>query len=374
MQTRYLPQRVFDGQTMHQNTAVVVENGKIVGLQAPTGDEVVLAGLLAPGYIDIQVNGGGGALFNATPTEAALQQMIKTHSQYGTTAMLPTLITDSVAVMDKAADAIARVIADKLPGIIGVHFEGPHLSVEKRGVHSTDHIRPLTEQEKAIFARDDLGVKVVTLAPENVSCEDIKYLTEVGVKVCLGHTNASYEQTKKALAAGADGFTHLYNAMSPFTSREPGVVGAALEDKNSWCGIIIDGHHVHPAAAQVAFDAKPKGKMILVTDAMSPVGTDATEFELLGHHVTRTGDRLNSQTGQLAGSCLDMAAAVKNTVATTDVSLEEALRMAALYPAEYLGLDNQLGKIAPGYQADLVLLDDELGLSQCIINGNVVHC
>jgi RNA polymerase sigma factor (sigma-70 family) len=211
---RYLPQRVFDGQTMFQNTAVVVEDGKIVGLETPNGEETVLSGLMAPGYIDVQVNGGGGALFNSTPTEAALSEMIATHSRYGTSGMLPTLITDSIDVMNKAANAISRVVADKVPGILGVHFEGPHLSVAKKGVHSTSHIRPLSEQEKQVFARDDLGVKIVTLAPENVSPQDIEYLTQVGCKVCLGHTNATFEQTKAALAAGATGFTHLYNATS----------------------------------------------------------------------------------------------------------------------------------------------------------------
>ena len=370
---RYLPQSVFDGERLLQQTAVVVENGIIVSLEAPNGEEQVLSGVLAPGYIDIQVNGGGGALFNATPTETALSTMIETHSCFGTTAMLPTLITDSVDKMSLAADTISRVIADKVPGIIGVHFEGPHLSVAKRGVHSTDHIRPISAQEKAIFSRDDLGVKVVTLAPENVSPEDIAFLVQHNVLVCLGHSNATFEVTKRALEAGATGFTHLYNAMSPFTSREPGVVGAALEDQNSWCGIIIDGHHVHPAAAKVALEAKPQGKILLVTDAMSPVGSDETEFELLGHHVTRTGDRLNAATGQLAGSVLDMAGAVKNTVETLDVELGEALRMASLYPAEYLVISNTFGRIAPGYRADFVLLNDDLTVRQTFINGKSVY-
>lgn len=370
---RFLPQGIFDGETLLQHTAVIVENSMIVGLEAPNGDEQVLSGLMAPGYIDIQVNGGGGALFNTTPTESTLSTMIETHSQFGTTAMLPTLITDSVKKMSTAADAISRVLTDKVPGIIGVHFEGPHLSVAKRGVHSTDHIRPISEQEKAIFSRDDLGVKVVTLAPENVSPEDITYLVEHNVLVCLGHSNASFEVTKRAIAAGATGFTHLYNAMSPFTSREPGVVGAALEDQNSWCGIIIDGHHVHPAAAKVALQAKPPGKVLLVTDAMSPVGSDETEFELLGHHVTRTGDRLNAATGQLAGSVLDMAGAVKNTVETLDVNLNEAIRMASLYPAEYLGIAKTFGRIAPGYRADFILLNDDLTVSETWISGQSVY-
>ncbi len=369
---RLLPEHIFDGEQWHKDTAVVVFNDTIISLEAPNGEEIAIDGDMVPGFIDVQVNGGGGVLFNATPTESALAQIIKTHSLYGSCGILPTLVTDSVEVMQQAANAVANVIKDKVPGILGVHFEGPHLSVEKKGVHSTDYIRPLTDAEKAIFSRDDLGIKVVTLAPENVSPEDIRFLAEANVKVCLGHSNATFEQTKEALGAGATGFTHLYNAMSPFQSRDPGVVGAALEDQNSWCGLIVDGHHVHPAAAKVAIAAKPTGKIMLVTDAMPPVGTNDESFEFFGASVTRTGDRLNAESGSLAGSCLDMAGAVRNTVNTLDVSVEEALRMAALYPAQFLGIDGTQGKIEAGYKANMVILDKELQITGCWLAGKPV--
>lgn len=373
MQTRYLPDSLFDGDKIRRDTVVVIEDGRIVALEQPTGDETRLSGLLAPGFIDVQVNGGGGVLFNSTPTVAGLSQIIDAHSRYGSCAILPTLITDSVDVMEKAADAVSQAIAEKVPGILGIHFEGPHLSVAKKGVHSTEHIRALTSQEKAIFSRKDLGIKIVTLAPENVAPVDIHFLAEMGVHVCLGHSNATFEQTEKALLSGATGFTHLYNAMSPLTSRAPGVVGAALLDKNSWCGLIVDGFHVHPASAKAALAAKPQGKIMLVTDAMSPLGTNDKEFEFFGSKVIRSGERLNALTGELAGSMLDMASAVRNTVNTLDVCTEEALRMASLYPAEFLNIATTHGRIETNYQADLVLLDDNLEVTRCWIGGNNVY-
>ncbi len=369
MMLRIKPQSLFDGNKLQQDVALVIAEGKVQAIEPPNGNELLLNGLVAPGFIDVQVNGGGGALFNAQPDEACIATMIQSHSRFGTTAMLPTLITDDIEVMQKAADAIANVLRDKMPGILGVHFEGPHLSLAKKGVHSPEYIRALSASEKQVFSRDDLGLKVVTLAPENVSCEDIRFLVSQDVKVCLGHSNADYEQTMRALDAGATGFTHIYNAMSPLQSRAPGVVGAALVDENSWCGLIVDGHHVHPGAARLALKAKPQGKVMLVTDAMPPVGTSQTAFELLGAKVHRCGDRLNAETGELAGSVLDMAGAVRNSVQTLGVSLVEALRMASCYPAQFLGLSQSHGLLQPGYQADFVVLDEQLNVKQCWLAG-----
>ena len=372
MLTRLLPDSLFDGVTTVRDTAVVIEDGRIIALEAVNGSETRVAGLMAPGFIDVQINGGGGVLFNSTTTVAGLKQIIHSHSHFGSTAILPTLITDSVDVMAKAADAVSEAMAQKVPGILGIHFEGPHLSVAKKGVHSTDFIRSLSDQERQLFSRTDLGIKVVTLAPENVAPVDIHFLVEMGVHVCLGHSNATFAQTEAALAAGATGFTHLYNAMSPLTSREPGVVGAALQHKDSWCGLIVDGFHVHPSAAKVALAAKERGKIMLVTDAMPPLGTTDSSFEFFGSKVIRSGDRLNALTGELAGSVLDMASAVRNSVNTLDVSTEEALRMASLYPAEFLNIATERGRLQPGYQADFVLLDNDLVVTSCWIGGNEV--
>ncbi len=360
--------RLFDGEQWHTNVRVTAEAGLITEIAACSAAECTDV-TLAPGFIDVQVNGGGGALFNTAPTIDSLRTMLKAHAGFGTTAMLPTVITDSVATMQQCADAIAAAVAACEPGILGVHFEGPHLSVPKRGVHPTEHIRGLSADELALYGRTDLGIKLVTVAPENVTPEQIRQLVELNVIVCLGHSNADGATVEAALAAGATGFTHLYNAMSPLTSREPGMVGVALADRNSWCGIIFDGHHVHPVAAKLALAAKPRGKMLIVTDAMSPVGTNDTEFPFFAGKVTRVGNKLTNDTGSLAGSVLDMAAAVQYAVTELGTDQGEALRMASLYPAEFLGIADRAGRIAAGYRADLVLLDQKGVVQQCFIAG-----
>lgn len=362
--------RLFDGEKWFDNVSVVIEQGVVQAITPATGP--LIQGTLVPGFIDVQVNGGGGALFNSAPTPQTLHTMLQAHCRFGTTAMLPTVITDAIDVMQNAADAIAQAIAAKQPGIIGVHFEGPHLSVPKKGVHPQQHIRQLSAPELALYGRNDLGVKLLTVAPENVSPAQIRQLIELNVIVCLGHSNADSATVQAALDAGATGFTHLYNAMSPLTSREPGMVGVALADPHSWCGVIFDGHHMHPLAAKVALAAKPQGKLLIVTDAMSPVGTDATEFELFDGTVIRHGNKLTDAQGRLAGSVLDMAGAVRYAIKSLDVAPDEALRMASLYPAQFLHI-NHLGKIAAGYQADMVLLDTNWQTVQTWIGGQPLY-
>ena len=375
MKFTLIAEQLFDGEAFHRDVPVTIEDGLIASLDTASGaKEIRYPGTLVPGFIDVQVNGGGGALFNSSPTVACIETIGKAHARFGTTGFLPTLITDNVQVMAKAADAVALAVAQKSAGVLGVHFEGPHLSVPKKGVHPQGFIREITEAELAIFCRQDLGIRVVTLAPENVSPEVIRLLVESGVKVCLGHSNADYDTVVAALAAGATGFTHLYNAMSPLGSREPGVVGAAIESETAWCGLIVDGHHVHPAAARIALRAKPRGKVMLVTDAMPPVGLDdETSFELFGTQVLRVGDRLNAVTGELAGCVLDMASAVHNTVNMLGLPLGEALRMASLYPAEFLGIAESVGRLAVGQRADLVLLDNQHKVLANYIAGNAVY-
>jgi N-acetylglucosamine-6-phosphate deacetylase len=361
--------KLFDGQHWHSKVTVVVEQGLIHAIQPATG--AVQAGCLVPGFIDVQVNGGGGALFNTDTSLSALRTMVKAHAQFGSTALLPTVITDSIVVMQQAADVIAAAIASKEPGVLGVHFEGPHLSVPKKGVHPEPHIRPLSEAELAIYRRTDLGIKLVTVAPENISPAQIKQLVEAGVIVCLGHSNADAATVQAALAAGATGFTHLYNAMSALTSREPGMVGAALADPNSWCGVILDGFHVHPLAVKLALAAKPKGKLLIVTDAMSPVGTNQTEFDFFDGKVIRDGNKLTNLNGNLAGSVLDMAAAVSYAIKELGLEQAEAVRMASLYPAEFLGISAQRGQIRLGAKADLVLLNEQGVVQQCWLEGQM---
>lgn len=365
---RFAVAKLFDGENWHEQVEVMVAEGVISHIQPATGE--VLAGTLVPGFIDLQVNGGGGVLFNTAPEIATLTRMMQAHSHFGTTAMLPTLITDDFVVMQQSAEVIAAAIAQRVPGILGIHFEGPHLSVPKKGVHPEQHIRGLSEQELALYSRADLGIRLLTVAPENVTPEQITRLTAAGVLVWLGHSNADAHTVQQALAAGACGFTHLYNAMSPLTSREPGMVGVALTDEHSWCGLILDGWHMHPLAARLALLAKPKGKALLVTDAMSPVGTDDTEFAFFSGKVIRDGNKLTNEAGSLAGSVLDMAGAVRYAITTLSVAPAEALRMASLYPAQALGIAAQRGRLLPGYAADFALLDSNWLVQNCWIAGS----
>ncbi|MPY21007.1 N-acetylglucosamine-6-phosphate deacetylase [Shewanella psychropiezotolerans] len=374
MKQTIIAKRVFDGEQFHNDLPITIEDGHILALNSVAGaKEIRVDGTLVPGFIDVQVNGGGGALFNGEPSVECIETIGSAHAKFGTTGFLPTLITDDVDVMSRAADAVAASLIKGSAGVLGVHFEGPHLSIPKKGVHPQSHIRGISDAELEIFSRDDLGLKMVTLAPENVSLDVIKALVAADVRVCLGHSNADYETVVAALEAGATGFTHLFNAMSPFGSREPGMVGAAIESRDAWCGLIVDGHHVHAAAARVAIYAKPRGKVMLVTDAMPPVGLDEeTSFELFGTQVIRQGDRLNAVTGELAGCVLDMAGAIRNTVKMLGLPLDEAIRMGSLYPAEYLGLAKRQGQISVGSRADLVLLNDELKVQQTLIGGTSV--
>ncbi|WP_019026344.1 N-acetylglucosamine-6-phosphate deacetylase [Colwellia piezophila] len=371
-QMRFYAPRFFDGQAFLGEQVLTIVDGTITAIDQDTSKfDVVAKGLVVPGYIDLQVNGGGGVLFNDSPSVENLKIIMSTHAKFGTTAMMPTLITDTVEVMQQAADAIAQAIDEAVPGIIGIHFEGPHLSVEKKGTHCADYIRPISAVEWQVLSRQDIGQVIVTLAPETVSAEDIKRLVNLGIKVCLGHTNADYQTAQQAIDAGASGFTHLFNAMSPLQGREPGVVGAALLNNNTSCGLIVDGFHVDYASCKLAIQAKPQGKIFLVTDAMPPVGTTQTEFALYDRTVYVNNGKLTSTTGELAGSSLDMASAVRNTHKNLGIELGEAVRMASLYPAQYLYQNQAVirGELKPGMQADMVVLNDDLSVKETWISG-----
>ena len=364
MKTTYIAELLFTGNEWLKHQAITVEDGFILSLDSSTNcKETKLAGLLTAGFIDTQVNGGGGALFNHQPTEQTLKLMVKAHSQFGSTGLMPTLITSNIEDLHQAANAISDAITQTTPGVLGVHFEGPHLSHDKKGIHSSEHIRGLSEQELEVYCRGDLGKKMLTVAPENVSIDDIKTLVAHNVIVCLGHSNATYEQTQAAINAGATGFTHLFNAMSSQTSRQPNMVGAALTNDQTWCGIILDGHHVHPASAKSAYRCKPNGKLMLVTDSMSTIGSEQNMLEFDGHQISLYGDKLVSQTGQLAGSALDMISAVNNAQIMLSASLSESLNMASLYPAQFLNIEHQRGQLVEGAVADLTLLNTSC--SQC---------
>ncbi|MDB5366554.1 MAG: nagA [Rhodospirillales bacterium] len=356
--------RIFTGESTLDDHALVLEDERIVDL-VPARDAPNLppGSILAAGFVDTQVNGGGGVLFNATPTAASIRTIQAAHRRFGTTTLLPTLITDTETKMQEAV-AAAREAGT------GIHLEGPFISRERRGVHEARYVRPPTADDIAFLCALPaiLPRVLVSLAPETVAPEDVARLVQAGLVVAGAHSAASYERTREALARGMTGFTHLFNAMPPLANRAPGIAGAALDDASSWCGVIVDGVHVHPAMLKLALAAKPRGKLFLVTDSMPPLGTELTRFELYGQTIHRRDGRLVTDDGTLAGADLDMAQAVRNAVSMLGVGLDEALRMASLYPAQFIGLADR-GRIAPGLRADLVLLDETLHVHATWIGG-----
>ena len=367
--------RVLTDRGIEDGLDVVIEAGRITAVGPPREARRAMAthdlqgATLLPGFIDCQVNGGGGVLFNNCPDVAALQRIGAAHRKFGTTGFLPTLISDDAARMGEAIAAARQAIGQGVPGVLGIHLEGPYLAPARKGTHDASKFRVPDAEEVALATALDNGITLITLAPERVGADTIRAFVQRGARVCAGHTAASYEEARAGIEAGISGFTHLYNAMSPLTGREPGAVGAALEDAHAWCGIIVDGHHVHPGSLRVALAAKPRGKVFLVTDAMPPVGAENPSYELYGETITARDGVVRNAAGSLAGSALDMATAVRNSVAMLGVPLAEAARMASTYPAEFLGIGNRYGRIEPGYHADLVALDGNLQVVVTWING-----
>jgi N-acetylglucosamine-6-phosphate deacetylase len=357
--------------------AVLVEAGRILAvvpqLEIPRDAQRVDlgGGLLAPGLVDLQVNGGGGLLFNDAPSVETLAAIARAHRRFGTTGLLPTLITTDPATVARAVGAVREAILAGMPGILGIHLEGPHLAPARAGVHDPRHMRPLDEAGVELLCSLDVGRTLVTVAPEQAPPALVRELVRRGVVVSLGHTDAGYAQLSAALAAGATGFTHLFNAMSQLGPREPGAVGTALAHPDAWCGIIADGHHVHPASLHAAWRARPRGRLFLVSDAMPPVGAAIDHFMLAGHRIEVAGGRCTTEGGRLAGSALDMAGAVRHAVRVVGIPLAEALLMASTWPAAFLGIDHQRGRIAPGLAADLVLLDDHLRVQATWVAGRM---
>jgi N-acetylglucosamine-6-phosphate deacetylase len=326
-------------------------------------------GLLLPGFIDIQVNGGGGVLFNDAPRVDAIAAIGRAHRRFGTTGFLPTLISDDLEVVAAGIAAVREAIAVGAPGVLGIHIEGPFLNPRRRGIHDAGKLRRIDDAALRLLTSLGAGRTLVTLAPETTSPHVIAQLTGAGVVVAAGHTNAAYATVRAALDAGLAGFTHLFNAMPPLASREPGVVGAALEDQDSFCSLIVDGHHVDPVTLRVALRCKPLDRFVLVTDAMPSVGTSDSVFRLQGRLIRVKGGMCVDEHGTLAGSDLDMASAVRNAVRLVGLELPQASRMASGNPAAYLGLSREVGRIAPGLRADLVQLDEDLEVVDTWIAG-----
>jgi N-acetylglucosamine-6-phosphate deacetylase len=354
------PSRLLTPNGFKGASCLLIDDGGIADVVAAAdcpGDAELLAGDLVPGFIDLQVNGGGGVLFNDHPTVDGIETIGRAHRAFGTTGFLPTLISDELEVIDRAMRAVEDAIVKGVPGVLGIHIEGPFINSEKRGIHDPSKIRQIDAAAVELLTSLKSGVTLVTLAPELAPAGIIRALVERGVIVAAGHTNASYQQTAAALECGVSGFTHLFNAMTQLNSRAPGAVGAALESRIAWCGIIVDGFHVHPAALRVALAAKGRDKLVLVTDAMPSVSSDLTSFMLGDREIHVESGRLSGEDGTLAGSNLDMASAVSNAVEMLRVDRVSAVRMASANPARAIRIDGASGSIARGLRADLALLD-----------------
>ena len=374
--------RIFDGTRWHDHAALVVNNGKVEGIvgrnDVPAGTVLSegAGAMLVPGFVDLQVNGGGGVLFNDGPGVETIRTICAAHMRFGTTSVLPTLITDTRDMTRNAIEAGVEAARAKIPGFAGIHLEGPHLSAGRKGAHSVDLIRPMDDAdlEALVAARPELPALVVTCAPESVTCAQVARLAEADIHVSLGHSDCSYRTAMAYAEAGASLVTHLFNAMSPLGHREAGLVGAALESGKLSAGLICDGVHVDPAAMRIALRAKTgPGRIFVVTDAMSTIGTDVTSFELNGRRVYRRDGRLTLEDGTLAGADIDMAASVRFLVREVGVGLDTALAMASRDAAGAVGLSARKGGLEAGCDADFIELDDDLRVVRTWWSGACVH-
>ena len=356
--------RILIGASFVEGRAVLVEEGHIAAIvpeaDIPAGTLVHDLGgqMLVPGFIDTQLNGGGGVLFNDNPAIDAIAAIGAAHRAFGTTGFLPTLISDDLEVIRRAVAAVDEAIHKGVPGVLGIHIEGPFLNPLRKGIHDGSKIRPLDDEGFSAITGLKRGRTLLTLAPERTTPMMVRRLADAGIIVAAGHSEASCAEVKLALDHGLTGFTHLFNAMSPLTAREPGVTGAALDDSRAWCGLIADGRHVDPVAMRVALRCKGPEKLMLVTDAMPSVGMASKHFMLQGQRIEVIDGACVNQDGTLAGSDLDMGHAVRNAAAMLEVGLETAIQMASATPAAFLGLSHRTGRIAAGLAADLAALDE----------------
>ena len=371
---------IFDGARRHKNSALLSEGGRITQIireaDIPGNYQPVdiQNGLFAPGFVDLQVNGGGGVLFNGQPDIEAIETICNAHASLGTTALMPTLITDRAEVGKLAIKAAIEAQQKKLPGFLGLHLEGPHLSRSKKGAHDPSLIRSMEEADllTLVKAKENISNLFVTIAPEAVCNEQIKRLADAGLVLSIGHSSASFDVANGAFAAGVSAATHLFNAMSPLDHREPGIVGAVLGAGHVYAGLIADGFHVHREIISMALRAKKSpGRIFLVSDAMSPTGTDLMSFTLNKQTVRRNGGKLTLEDGTLAGADLDMGSAVRFMIDQVGVNIDEALKMASLYPAKLIGVSNLHGSFMPGAHANIIHLNSQMVVTHTWINAQL---
>jgi N-acetylglucosamine-6-phosphate deacetylase len=373
-ETVFKAARIFDGSIWHEDAALLVQQGRVAGIVPAStvsgGQEI--AGALVPGLIDLQVNGGGGVLFNNELSRQGIATICAAHAGRGTTSVLVTLITDT-ATNTASAIAAGKASLD-VPGFLGLHLEGPHLDLARKGTHDPALIRPMAvdDVDMLIAAAADFENLVCTIAPESVTIQQVEQLANAGVTISLGHTGCSYATSSDYADAGATMVTHLYNAMGQMQHRAPNLVGAALEDGRLWAGLIADGFHVMDAALRIALRSKVgPAKIFLVSDAMSTIGSDLTEFNLNGRTIYRSGGRLTLKDGTLAGADIALIDAVRYVHKSLNIPLDDALRLASLHPAEAMALTDR-GHLKQGAQADFFSLTSDITAGDTWIAGQKV--
>lgn len=373
---------IFDGHKRHEEAALLVEAGRVVdicradALAADIPCQELGSGLVVPGLVDLQVNGGGGVMLNNAPAPETVEAICRAHARCGTTSLLPTLVTDTPEVTNTAISAVERCLANSVPGVLGMHLEGPHLSVARKGAHDPNLIRPMSERDAAALEKltATFSTLFLTVAPESVSNAQISRLATAGAVVSLGHSDCSSVTAVEAAKSGASVATHLFNAMSPLGSREPGLVGAVLGCGELSAGLIADGFHVDIATIRIAMRAKAgPGRIFLVSDAMATIDSDIDGFDLNGRRILRRGGRLTLSDGTLAGADIDLLSAVRVMVEQVALDADEALRMASLYPAQLIGRSAEVGNLKQGTCADFLLLDGSLQLKSVWQRGELVN-
>ena len=378
MKQALLGSQIFCGERFYDDHALLVEGKSIVDIvdknNTPDNfNKIELdQGILAPGFIDLQVNGGGGVLFNNSPNKESLNTIIKAHQFFGTTSVMPTVISDSLEVLEQCIKTVTEEIKNN-SSLLGIHIEGPFFNTKYRGVHQKQYISTINSDYLNLFESLKGFPVMLTLAPECISSQQLKHLTSLGIKTLAGHSDASYDELDDAIKNGLDGFTHLFNAMGQISAREPGVVGSALHFENTFASIIVDLHHVHPSLIQLAYQLKPKGKLFFISDSMATINHGKPSFELYDEVVNESDGRLVNSEGKLAGSSITQIDAVKNAYQKCNIPLNQALAMASRYPAEYLGIENHLGSLKPGYRADLVHFDSNFKVHNAWVSGKQIN-
>ena len=378
MKQALLGSQIFCGERFYDDHALLVEGKSIVDIvdknNTPDNfNKIELdQGILAPGFIDLQVNGGGGVLFNNSPNKESLNTIIKAHQFFGTTSVMPTVISDSLEVLEQCIKTVTEEIKNN-SSLLGIHIEGPFFNTKYRGVHQKQYISTINSDYLNLFESLKGFPVMLTLAPECISSQQLKHLTSLGIKTLAGHSDATYDELDDAIKNGLDGFTHLFNAMGQISAREPGVVGSALHFENTFASIIVDLHHVHPSLIQLAYQLKPKGKLFFISDSMATINHGKPSFELYDEVVNESDGRLVNSEGKLAGSSITQIDAVKNAYQKCNIPLNQALAMASRYPAECLGIENHLGSLKPGYRADLVHFDSNFKVHNAWVSGKQIN-